>query len=108
MRHERTVTIGSDHPAIAGHFPGNPVVPGVVVLDEVIQSLREQHGRPLKVIGLPAVKLSSPLRPDEALTISIHTEDPGCATFVCHAGSRPIASGTIQFRHVDDVQATAP
>jgi 3-hydroxymyristoyl/3-hydroxydecanoyl-(acyl carrier protein) dehydratase len=38
MSFERTLTIANDHPALAGHFPGHPVVPGVLVLDEVIET----------------------------------------------------------------------
>ena len=108
MRHERTVMIGRNHPAIAGHFPGHPVVPGVVVLDEVIESLQEQYGRSLTIFGLPSVKLSSPLYPDEALTITLESEDPGCALFVCQVGFRLIASGSIQFGPADDSRATMP
>ena len=71
MTYERTVTINGDHPALPGHFPGHPVVPGVIVLEEVIQALREIHGQGVVVTGMPAVKLSSPLRPEERLTIIV-------------------------------------
>ena len=60
MTYERTLTINSDHPALPGHFPGHPVVPGVIVLEEVIQALREIHGQGVVVTGMPAVKLSCP------------------------------------------------
>ena len=36
---ERTLTIPKRHPALSGHFPGHPIVPGVLVLDEVIETL---------------------------------------------------------------------
>ncbi len=32
---ERVVTIPADHPSLPGHFPGRPIVPAVVILDEV-------------------------------------------------------------------------
>ena len=40
MSVERTLTVMKDHPALSGHFPGVPVVPGVLVLDEVIETMR--------------------------------------------------------------------
>jgi 3-hydroxymyristoyl/3-hydroxydecanoyl-(acyl carrier protein) dehydratase len=29
----------SDHPALAGHFPGHPIIPGVLLLDEALHAL---------------------------------------------------------------------
>ena len=98
MSFERTLTIAHDHPALAGHFPGHPIVPGVLVLDEVIETLKLQHGDALVVTGLPAVKLSSPLKPGEVLEIAIEPEDAETAAFICRVGSRLIASGSIRFR----------
>jgi 3-hydroxymyristoyl/3-hydroxydecanoyl-(acyl carrier protein) dehydratase len=95
---ERTVTIPKDHPALSGHFPGHPIVPGVVVLDHVIETLRAPYGERLLVTGLPAVKLSSPLKPDEPLLITIESEDVGTAAFTCRVGNRLVASGSIRFR----------
>lgn len=92
------LTIANDHPALAGHFPGHPVVPGVLVLDEVIETLRHRYGQDLVVTGLPAVKLSSPLKPEEPLMITIEPEDPNTAAFTCRTGDRLVASGSIRFR----------
>ena len=96
--YERTLVISKDHPALPGHFPGHPVVPGVLVLDEVIETLKEEYGQNLIVIGLPSVKLSSPLLPEEVLTITVEPEDRGTAAFACRVGRRVIASGLIRFR----------
>jgi 3-hydroxymyristoyl/3-hydroxydecanoyl-(acyl carrier protein) dehydratase len=101
MTVERTLTVTKDHPALSGHFPGHPVVPGVVVLDEVIETLKQQYGDSLIVTGLPAVKLSSPLKPEEPLKITIEPEDVETAAFTCRVGSRLVASGSIRFRFPD-------
>jgi hypothetical protein len=52
----------------------------------------------LVVTGLPAVKLSSPLKPEEPLMITIEPEDPNTAAFTCRTGDRLVASGSIRFR----------
>jgi len=98
MTYERVVSISPDHPALPGHFPGHPVVPGVLVMDEVIETLREQYGRDLVVTGLPSVKLSSPLLPGERLTITIEPDNEETASFTCRVDSRLVAAGSIRFR----------
>ena len=97
MVHERVVSIGPEHPSLAGHFPGYPVVTGVVLLNEVLDTLRRGSSVPLSVTGLPMVKFSAPLRPGEMVTIRVD-EDPGApATFSCLVDARLIASGIIEF-----------
>lgn len=104
MVHERVLSIGHDHPSLAGHFPGHPVVPGVVLLSEVIETLRRGSNAPLSVTGLPAVKFSSPLRPGESVIIRVE-EEAGRAAFLCTVQARPIASGVIEFRPGASTQA---
>ena len=37
-------TIAPDHPAFAGHFPGTPILPGVVLLDSALQAIAAATG----------------------------------------------------------------
>ncbi|MDP1768041.1 MAG: hypothetical protein Q8L74_04460 [Nitrospirota bacterium] len=97
MVHEWVLSISHDHPSLAGHFPGYPVVPGVVLLNEVLDVLRRGLAAPLMVKGLPIVKFSSPIRPGEAVTIRVNEEAAGQATFSCRVDGRLVASGTIEF-----------
>lgn len=96
MVHERVVSIRHDHPSLAGHFPGHPIVPGVVLLNEVIETLR-RGSTGLSVTGLPMVKFSSPLKPGEAVTIHVDQDEAALASFSCHVDARLIASGIIEF-----------
>lgn len=57
-----TFRIRADHPSLPGHFPGNPVVPGVVLLDQVALALQQQG---LRLAGLSQVKFASPLLPEQ-------------------------------------------
>ena len=61
--------IGADHPCLPGHFPGRPVVPGVVLLDQVVGAIEAAHG-PLPALRLPQVKFARPLLPGEAARVS--------------------------------------
>jgi 3-hydroxymyristoyl/3-hydroxydecanoyl-(acyl carrier protein) dehydratase len=96
MTRERTLAVSNEHPALPGHFPGRPIVPGVVVLDQVIETLKEAYGHALVVAGLPAVKLSSPLLPEEPLTIAVERDDVETVAFTCRVGNRLVASGSIR------------
>lgn len=51
------------HPSLPGHFPGAPVVPGVVLLDRVAASLEREGAGRLARLGV--VKFVSPLLPDQ-------------------------------------------
>jgi acyl-CoA synthetase (AMP-forming)/AMP-acid ligase II len=70
--------IAASHPALPGHFPGRPIVPGVLILDQVIASLRERTGR--DVARLPRVKFVSPLLPEEAARVQF-TRREGSLSF---------------------------
>ena len=102
MGPERTVTIGADHPSLAGHFPGHPVVPGVVMLGEILSAIREMAKENIEFVSMPSAKFMSPLNPGEPLTIKLDQQDDGATEFTCTPGSRLIASGCLRYRVVAD------
>jgi 3-hydroxyacyl-[acyl-carrier-protein] dehydratase len=60
---QERLRVGADHPALPGHFPGRPVVPGVVLLDRVAAAIEREFGT--HVTGFTQVKFSSPLLPEQ-------------------------------------------
>lgn len=87
-----------DHPAFAGHFPGQPLAPGVVVLDQVIQALRERLGVDVCVTRIPVAKFNQALLPDTAFHVSFNDLANDKATFkVCGDNGEQFASGQICF-----------
>jgi 3-hydroxyacyl-[acyl-carrier-protein] dehydratase len=63
--HRATVRIPASHPALPGHFPGRPIVPGVVLLQRVLDEAERWLGRELSARALPQAKFSAPLLPEQ-------------------------------------------
>lgn len=87
-------TIPPDHPSLPGHFPGNPVVPGVLVLDRVLDAVQAASEGPVGALRLPQVKFLQPLLPGQAATVTLEGSAPRWR-FRVHHGERAIASGEI-------------
>lgn len=71
--------IAKDHPALPGHFPGRPVVPGVVLLDRLRLALLEalpDATESVRITALPAVKFLRPVLPEQAFRICLQGEPP--------------------------------
>lgn len=62
-RVEFSFCVAADHLCLPGHFPGSPIVPGVLLLDHVMQALQQATGR--RLAQLQQVKFISALLPDE-------------------------------------------
>lgn len=69
--HRAEFRIAPDHPALPGHFPGRPVVPGVLLLDGVIEAASRWLGVPLRVRGLRQAKFVAALLPGEVARIEL-------------------------------------
>ncbi len=94
MSFEVRRVIAKDHPAIAGHFPGNPIVPGVLILDEVLQTLEQWRGR-VRLQSVVSVKFTSPLKPGITFSIKIHEDDNSLIAFECRLDGTTLASGRL-------------
>lgn len=65
-------TIPADHPCLPGHFPGRPLVPGVVLLERVLEEIEATHGT-LGALRLPQVKFLQPLLPGEEARVELES-----------------------------------
>ena len=66
-------SIPHDHPSLSGHFPGRPIVPGVVLLERVLEAIELTHA-PLGALRLPQVKFMQPLLPGELAQVVLEGE----------------------------------
>ena len=94
---DTVVTIPTDHPAFAGHFPGHPVLPGVVLLSLVMQALA---ARPALVEHLGATpqisnaKFLHPVAPGAQLRMALAPQGAG-VSFEIHHGDIAVARGQL-------------
>jgi len=91
-------TVPKDHPAFSGHFPGNPILPGVVLLDVTLHAIATATGISLDVYLINSVKFLSPALPNDALLIEYRLLDNGTIHFDIVCGPRKIANGRIMIR----------
>jgi|SRR5690348_18383622 len=88
-----TLCIDREHPALPGHFPGQPVVPGVMLLDWVAAALGRWRG--LRIAGLAQVKFLRPLLPEQDAALLL-TDTGRSIQFSISHGAATIASGSLE------------
>ncbi len=86
-------TVPVDHAAFAGHFPGRPIVPGVVLLDRVAQAVAAALGEP--VAGVGSAKFLSPVGPGAILEFSWAAGTGRSVRFDIASEGRAVATGTL-------------
>jgi 3-hydroxyacyl-[acyl-carrier-protein] dehydratase len=89
-----TLTIAAGHPALEGHFPGAPIVPGVVLLDEIVLAL-ESEGEAAGGWRIGAAKFVKPVRPGELLSLERERLANGSIRFSVLRGGQPVAHGLL-------------
>ena len=88
-----TLLVPMQHPAFSGHFPDAPLLPGVVLLDEMLRSVEDAG------LGngwsIATAKFLQPVRPGETLTFEHEPLANGALRFAIRSGGRPVATGTL-------------
>ena len=80
----------ADHPVFSGHFPGRPIVPGVLLLDWAQAAIEAQLGQ--SVQALAEAKFHSPATPADVLELDFEV-GVSAVRFEIRSAARKIASG---------------
>jgi 3-hydroxyacyl-[acyl-carrier-protein] dehydratase len=93
--------IADDHPAFAGHFPGQPLLPGVLLLAQVLEAALAEPalaGRLGDAPRLSSAKFLSPVRPGDRIEMSFDAISSARLGFEVRCGERLAASGQFESR----------
>jgi 3-hydroxymyristoyl/3-hydroxydecanoyl-(acyl carrier protein) dehydratase len=85
-----SLTIDPAHPSLAGHFPGDPIVPGAILLDYAIAHIERAFER--KVATILAAKFLAPVRPLQTVTFRVARGDNDRVTVAASVGSTTVCS----------------
>lgn len=88
--------IAADHPCLPGHFPGRPLVPGVVLLDEVFALVATDPGMTGRVVGgLANAKFLNPVGPGQRVLVRTDLTAPNRLGFTCRVGEAQVLTGVL-------------
>lgn len=91
------IFIPNDLAHFSGHFPGLPILPGVVQLDWAIKLMHESFGiQEDRFVGIKAMKFMAPLVPDTHATLSLEIRpESGRMLFIIHSRGKTCTSGQV-------------
>lgn len=86
--------VSPSHPALAGHFPDKPIVPGVLILAHVQDAVTRATGA--RVAEVVTAKFHSFLGPSESFSIEVRTNPRDIVFFRVDSGMRLVAEGKLR------------
>ena len=96
-----SIVFASDHPCGPGHFPGNPIIPGALLLSEVLTRIANDLAADNIVWNIKSAKFPQPVRPGDDVHISYRPGAEREISFDCRVHERKVLSGTASYRTAD-------
>jgi 3-hydroxyacyl-[acyl-carrier-protein] dehydratase len=86
----------SDHPAAQGHFPGNPIIPGAVLLSEAVRRIEAELGVNLSPYRIRRAKFPHPARPGDNVVIEFTGSERASIKFECAVKGDAVLVGEVE------------
>ncbi|OGT30362.1 MAG: hypothetical protein A3E87_01360 [Gammaproteobacteria bacterium RIFCSPHIGHO2_12_FULL_35_23] len=88
--------IPNNHPSLSGHFPGNPIVPGVVILQHVLSLLTDNITKQ-NIHEVSKIKFITPLLIDVQSEVIFKKARPKIIKFEVLQNNQTVVTGNIGF-----------
>ncbi|MFZ1037275.1 MAG: hypothetical protein WAU61_08470 [Smithella sp.] len=103
---EALADVPADSPWFLGHFPGEPILPGIAIVYIVGQAIIQdalKKGEQVQLKALKRVRFTQPVRPEETLLVSITSEEKDeevLFSFKVASQGNIVCSGSINARKI--------
>ena len=95
MPNQTDIHFPADHPTAAGHFPGNPIIPGAILLDTALTAITAAEGLTPGPCRLRSAKFLHPVRPGESMLVEWQATAAGGIAFTGSVAGRPVMTGSV-------------
>ncbi len=95
---EAEAVIPADSPWFSGHFPGDPILPGIAQLSMALETLRAASASEIKITGIKRIRFKQIIRPDDRVRVFIRPDKRAGEpfwTFRILIGDEIACSGTL-------------
>lgn len=91
------IEMTQDSPWFSGHFPGEPILPGIAQLGMVFDAIWQSSNQSLKISSVSRVRFKQIVRPNDRLEIIAKPmeDNSGAYSFRMMAGKELVCSGIV-------------
>jgi 3-hydroxymyristoyl/3-hydroxydecanoyl-(acyl carrier protein) dehydratase len=95
--------VGPDSPWFSGHFPGEPILPGIAQLAMALDAIKKLNQKNLRISGVKRIRFKQVIRPDDKLRITVapHKKDALSYLFRIMVNGELASNGILMVEELD-------
>ncbi len=102
--HKSTFTVPQEHPSFPAHFPGNPIVPGALLMQWIFTMVRSQYSESV-IPAIRSMKFLKSLHPGDQCSLELTNDATRCQlTIACYCQSELVCKGIVELIPAEQVQ----
>ena len=104
------IHVSADSPWFDGHFPGEPILPGVAQIGMVFDAIRKARNQDLKLSGVRRVRFKRIIRPDDRLKVvaALLKQEAGAYSFRILIQDETVCSGVMTVEELNKMNIEDP